>query len=291
VADQLSNSEKILLETIGRRIGALQSELDDVRLALPSISIERNLNAVRRGLDALSLEITIDGEDCEAYCQKHYAQPLGDALAEFYFASGLTFQTPLELPNGSALMAEKQAQRFDRLRFLHLVEVERICGSPILRGRLIKGNVDISRVAALNKHNPAAILESSASHLFLLAKAERLRSYADGLRDHPLGNPVSCRFRSLLEEATSMGADTTAVRLIERRLKQVIKTLEDAADQWELAALKYGRDAYRQAHAAHIEKSDLPLPPPASVHDRYRESASRYQVGQPFRLKYLGGAP
>lgn len=289
MADQLSNSEKILLETIGRRIGALQAQLDEVRLGLPSIAIERHLNAVRRGLDALSLEISIDGMDCADYCAKNYAQPLSDCLAEFYFASGLPFATALELPNGSPLMAEKQAQRMDRLRFLHLVAVEAICGSPILRGRLVKGSIDISRVAALNKHDVGAILETSSSHLYLFAKAERLRAFSDGLRDHPLGNPVATRLCSLLAEASAMGADSTAVRLLERRLRHVIKTLEDAADKWEAAAIKFGRDAYRQAHAAHIEKSDLPLPPPASVHDRYKESASRYVAGQPFRLKFLGG--
>ncbi|TCL74446.1 hypothetical protein [Rhizobium sp. BK251] len=280
---------KQIIEAVGRRIGALQAQLDEIRLGIPSVAIERHLNSVRRGLDALGLEITIDGMDCAAYCERHYAQPLGDALSEYYFATGLPFSVPLELPNGSALMAEKQAQRFDRLRFLHLVEVERICGTPILRGRLVKGSVDISRVVALNKHDPAAILESSASHLFLFAKAERLRAFSDGLRDHPLGSPVTARFCSLLSEASAMGADTTAIRLLERRLRHVITTLEAAADQWEAAAIKFGRTAYREAHAAHLQKSDTPLPSPASVHDRYGECAARYVAGQPFRLKYLGG--
>lgn len=179
-------------------------------------------------------------------------------------------------------------RRYDRMRFLLLAETERIVGVPIVKGRMIKGHIDISRVAALHRNDPTAILETSSCHLFLIAKAERLRSFADGLRDHPLGDPRSLRFRSLLEESISLGANSDAVRRLETRMKEVTAALDDAANAWETASVQYGRDAYRMVHAAHLGKSDDPLPPPSSVHDRYRDCASRYVAGEPFRLKYLG---
>jgi hypothetical protein len=289
---KIISSEQIIA-TVGKAMGkqakAFNAQLDELRQSIsPAITIERNLGIVRRGLDALMLELLEDGDDCSTYCQKHYGNPLGDALSEYYFSTGLAFAVPLALPDGTPLEAVKRAQRFDRMRYLLLSETERIVGQPIVKGRMIKGHIDVSRVAALHKNDPTAILETSSCHLFLIAKAERLRAFADGLRDHPLGDPRTLRFRSLLEESVALGANSDTIRRLETRMKEVVAALDDGANAWETASVQYGRDWYRMVHAAHLGKTDDPLPPPSSIQDRYRDCAARYVAGEPFRLKYLG---
>lgn len=262
-----------LMEAVGRALGKQKREIEGLREQISaSATTDRMGSLVQRGLDALEGECLQDG--AASFCQVKYQQLLDRVFAEYWYLRSQSHSVEVKTGTGTVAFNERTLYQPDGLRSKLIASVEKVLGEQVTRGRMLKGKVDPSRIAALYKGNPDAILTTNATHLHLLGVAPRLRSFAEGLNDQPLGDLRALHFRLLLETAGALGAPADRIQALTQRMAEVRSKLELASDEWRSCAKQYGHIIPSQISRALNAHSDDALPECTDIQRSYFDQFS-----------------